>query len=340
MFSKKLQKTILASLVAVTTLPLFANEVNVYTHRHYDTDKKLIKLFTKKTGIKVNVVKGKAAQLIKRLEIEDEYSPADVLITVDAGRLELAKNKGLLQPIKSKILNKNIPSYLREPKGHWFGLTKRARVIVYNKDRVTPDMLSTYEDLADPKWKGKIAIRSSKNIYNQSLLASLISHNGKEASQKWAKGVVNNFARIPTGNDRDQAKAIVAGIGDIAVMNTYYIGRMSASKSAGDRKVIENVGVFFPNQKGRGTHVNISGAGVTKHSKNKENAIKYLEFLSSKDAQTIYAQANFEYPVLKGIEPSEIVKSWGKFKEDSLSMETLGNLNVEAVRIFNNVGWR
>lgn len=340
MFSNKIKKVVLSSIIAATTLPLFANEVNVYSHRHYATDKELIKMFTEKTGIKVNIVKGKAAQLIKRLEIEGEYSPADVLITVDAGRLDLAKNKGLLQPISSEVLNKNIPEYLRDPDGSWYGLTKRARVIVYNKNKITPDMLSTYEDLADPKWEGKIAIRSAKNIYNQSLLASLIAHNGKEEAQKWAKGMVNNFARVPKGNDRDQAKAIVAGIGDVAVMNTYYIGRMSASEDPGDKWVVENIGVFFPNQEGRGTHINISGAAVAKHSKNRENAIKYIEFLSSKEAQTIYAQANFEYPVLEGIESSDIVKSWGKFKEDSLPMDTLGNLNVEAVKIFDEAGWR
>ncbi len=340
MFSKKLKKVVLASLVAATTLPLFANEVNVYSHRHYATDKKLIKMFTKQTGIKVNIVKGKAAQLIKRLEIEGEYSPADVLITVDAGRLELAKQKGLLKSINSEVLNNNIPEYLRDPDGSWYGLTKRARVIVYNKNKITPDMLSTYEDLADPKWKGKIAIRSSKNIYNQSLLASIIAHDGKEAAAAWAKGVVDNFARVPRGNDNDQAKAIAVGIGDIAVMNTYYIGRMSSSRVTGDRKVIENIGVFFPNQDGRGTHINISGAAVAKHSKNTENAIKYIEFLASKEAQTIYAQANFEYPVLKGVESSDLVKSWGSFKEDSLSMDTLGKLNVEAVRIFDKAGWR
>lgn len=340
MFLKNSKKTILSALVMATLTPLFANEVNVYSHRHYDTDKKLNKMFTEKTGIKVNIVKGKSSALIKRLEVEGEYSPADILVTVDAGRLELAKMKGLLQSVSSDILHNNIPAHLRDPNGNWFGLTKRARVIVYNKNKITPDMLSTYEDLADPKWKGKISIRSSKNIYNQSLLASLISHNGKDASYKWAKGIVDNFSRVPRGNDKDQAKAIVAGIGDVAVMNTYYIGRMSASKVSGDRKVVENLGIFFPNQKGRGTHVNISGAGVTKYSKNRENAIKYIEFLSSKEAQTIYAQANFEYPVLKGVEPSELVKSWGTFKEDSLSMETLGRLNVEAVRVFDKVGWR
>lgn len=334
------KKSILILITASLTLPLFANEVNVYSHRHYATDKKLNKMFTKQTGIKVNIVKGKAAQLIKRLEIEGEYSPADVLTTVDAGRLEMAKSKDLLQPINSLVLNKNIPSHLRDPDGMWYGLTKRARVIVYNKDKVDPKELSTYEDLSNPKWKGKVAIRSSNNVYNQSLLASLVAHNGEDAALNWSKGLVDNFARTPKGNDRDQAKAIVAGIGDIAVMNTYYIGRMANSKDKADRKIAEKIGVFFPNQNDRGTHVNISGAGVTKYSKNKQNAIKYIEFLSSKQAQIIYAQANYEYPVLKGVKSSKLVESWGEFKEDSLGMDQLGKLNSQAVRIFDKAGWR
>ena len=330
----------LTLLLTLAGVVLASGEVNVYSHRHYATDKKLNNMFTEKTGIKVNIVKGKASQLIKRLEIEGKYSPADVLTTVDAGRLELAKSKGLLQPIESEILNKNIPSHLRDKDGQWYGLTKRARVIVYNKDRVKPSELSSYEDLADPKWRGKVAIRSSNNVYNQSLLASLVAHNGEEEALKWAKGVVKNFARTPKGNDTDQAKAIVAGIGDVAIMNTYYIGRLSDSKRANERALVEQIGVFFPNQEGRGTHINISGAGVAKHSKNRENAIKYIEFLSSKEAQTLYAQANYEYPVLEGVESSDLVKSWGDFKEDSLEMGTLGRLNAEAVRTFDKAGWR
>lgn len=340
MFNKLVTKGILSALAVCMATPLFSSEINIYTHRHYATDKKLNALFTKETGIKVKIVKGKSSQLLKRLEIEGEYSPADILITVDAGRLQIAKTKGLLQAISSKKLNNNIPSHLRDPDGMWYALTKRARVIVYSKDRVNPKELSTYEDLINPKWEGKIAIRSSNNVYNQSLLASLIAHNKEKEATKWAKGMVKNFARKPKGNDRDQAKAIAAGIADIAVMNTYYIGRMANSKDPAEQDVTQKIGVFFPNQKGRGTHVNISGAGVTKYSKNKENAIKYLEFLASKKAQTIYAQANYEYPVLKGVESSDLVKSWGSFKEDSLPMNTLGQLNSKAVKIFDKAGWR
>jgi len=340
MISIKFKKTILGTLLISNILPLLASEVNVYSHRHYATDKKLNKMFTEQTGIKVNIVKGKASQLIKRMEIEGEYSPADVLITVDAGRLEIAKEKGLLQSSSSKVLDKNIPKHLKDSDNMWYGLTKRARVIVYSKDRINPSELSTYEDLVNKKWKNKIAIRSSNNIYNQSLLASLIAHNGKEKSLDWANGVVQNFARKPKGNDSDQAKAIVAGIADIAVMNTYYIGRMSNSKDPAEQEVAKKIGVFFPNQSGRGTHVNISGAGVAKYAKNKENAIKYIEFLSSKVAQTIYAQANYEYPVLEGVEPSDLVKSWGDFKEDSLPIDTLGKLNAQSVKLFDKAGWR
>ena len=340
MFNKLFTKGVLGALTVCLASPLFSSQINVYTHRHYATDKKLNEMFTKETGIKVKIVKGKSAQLLKRLEIEGEYSPADILITVDAGRLQIAKSKDLLQSISSDKLNQRIPAHLRDPDGMWYGLTKRARVIVYSKDRVDPKELSTYEDLANPKWKKKIAIRSSNNVYNQSLLASLIAHYGEKEALTWAEGMVENLARKPKGNDRDQAKAIAAGIADVAVMNTYYIGRMANSKDPAEQKVTKQIGVFFPNQNDRGTHVNISGAGIAKYSKNKENAIKYIEFLSSKKAQTIYAQANYEYPVLKGVEPSDLVKSWGDFKEDSLPMNTLGELNSKAVKIFDKAGWR
>jgi len=340
MFNKLFSKGVLSALTICLAAPLFASEINVYTHRHYATDKKLNEMFTKETGIKVKIVKGKSSQLLKRLEIEGEYSPADILVTVDAGRLQIAKTKGLLQSISSDKLNNAIPSHLRDPDGMWYGLTKRARVIVYSKERVDPKELSTYEDLANPKWKGKIAIRSSNNVYNQSLLASLIAHNGEAKSEEWAKGVVANLARKPKGNDKDQAKAIAAGIADIAVMNTYYIGRMANSKDLAEKEITDMIGVFFPNQDDRGTHVNISGVGVAKYSKNKENAIKYIEFLASKKAQTIYAQANYEYPVLEGVDSSTLVKSWGTFKEDSLPMNTLGELNSKAVKTFDKAGWR
>ncbi len=315
-------------------------EVNVYTHRHYDTDQELFEEFTKETGIKVNVVQAKADELIKKLEMEGEDTPADVLITVDAARLYRAKEKGLLQSVKSSSLEKWIPENLKDKDNQWFGLTTRGRVIVYSLDRVNPKDLSTYEDLANPKWKGKILVRSSSNEYNQSLIASMIANNGEEATEKWIKGLVANFARDPKGNDRAQATAVVAGEGDIAIMNTYYMGKMLTSSNPEEVKVAKSVGVFFPNQNNRGAHVNISGAGVTKYSKNKENAVKFIEFLASKKAQGKFASANYEYPVNSEVEVSELVKSWGEFKADKLQLELLGKYNSKAVKIADKAGWK
>lgn len=342
MFKKFTLMVIFSLLFVFSANAVYAEskEVNVYTHRHYDTDKKLFEMFTERTGIEVNVVKAEADQLIKRLELEGKNSPADVLITVDAGRLFKAKSKGLLQPITSVILNNSIPSHLRDPEGYWYGLTIRARVIVYHKDRVKPGELSTYEALTDKKWKGRILVRSSHNIYNQSLLASIIAAKGLTYAEDWAKKVVANMARKPKGNDRDQVKAIAAGIGDIALVNTYYIGKMLNSKNPQEREAAEQVGIFFPNQNDRGAHINVSGAGVTVSSKNRKNAIKLLEFLMGDDAQRLFAEANYEYPVKPGVERSEIIKSWGNFKADSINMSLLGKLNREAVEVFDRVGWR
>ena len=272
-------------------------QINIYSHRHYDSDKILFKKFTDQTGIKINVIKGSADQLIERLISEGGNSPADILFTVDAGRLHRAKVAGILQPIESKILSENIPPSMRDEDDYWFGLTVRARVLVYSKERVTPDQLSTYEDLANRKWRGKIDVRSSSNIYNQSLMASLIEANGKKKALDWAKAVRLNMARATRGSDRDQARAVAAGIADIAIMNTYYIGKLASSSDPKDHEVVKKVAIFFPNQKNRGTHINISGAGVTKSAKNKENAIKFLEFLSSAESQEVFGSINFEYPV-------------------------------------------
>lgn len=313
--------------------------VNVYSHRHYDTDQQLFKRFEELTGIEVKVVKASADELIQRLEAEGQASPADVLITVDAGRLHRAKSKGLLEPIDSSTLKSNIPVNLRDPEGYWFGLTKRARVVVFSKDRVDPADLATYEALVNSEWKGKILVRSSSNIYNQSLLASLIAASGREAAKSWAQGIAANFARSPKGNDRDQVKAIAAGEGDVAIVNTYYLGRLLNSDNPEERKAGQAVGVFFPNQDGRGTHINVSGAGLTSSSKNRENAIRFLEFLSGEEAQSAFAQANFEYPANERVEASELLDSWGKFKGDPVNLAELGRNNSEAVKIFDEVGW-
>ncbi len=335
MLKKLLVGTLLVSSIAYAT-----SEVNVYSHRHYDADKQLFNMFEKKTGIKVNVVNAKANELMKRLEKEGKNSPADVFITADVGRLYLAQQKGLLQKIDSKFLNETIPKNLREKDGHWFGLTKRARVIVYNKDKVNPSELSTYEDLTTSKWHKRVLIRKSSNIYNQSLLASMIASEGEKEAKAWAKGIVNNMARTPAGSDRDQMKAVVAGVGDVAIVNTYYVGKLLNSKKTNEVMVGKKMGVFFPNQNGRGTHINISGAGVTMSSKNRDNAIKLLEFLVSPEAQSIFANANYEYPVNPNVKPSKLLQSWGSFKEDTTPLYKFGVYNADAVKIFNEVNWK
>ncbi|MTI85082.1 MAG: Fe(3+) ABC transporter substrate-binding protein [Firmicutes bacterium] len=314
--------------------------VNLYSDRHYDTDEELFQLFTKETGVKVNVVKGKSDELIERLDREGKDTNADLLITADAGRLHRAKVKELLQPVTSEALANSIPANLRDPDKQWFGLTVRARVMVYDKDRIKPAELSTYEDLTSPKWQGKILVRSSNNIYNQSLLASFIAVNGEEQAKEWAAGMVDNMAREPKGNDRDQAKAVVAGEGDIAIMNTYYIGKMLNSSEPEEVKVAKKLGVFFPNQNTTGTHINVSGVGLTKHSKNKENAIKLMEFLAGETAQKQFVEANYEYPVNPNVEPSELLSSWGDFKTQDINLSLLGEYNRKAVEVFDQVGWK
>jgi iron(III) transport system substrate-binding protein len=314
--------------------------VNLFTSRHYDIDDEIYADFTKETGIQVNVIKGKESELIERLTREGEATEGDIFFTADAGKLHQAKESGLLQPIESDVLAANIPDNLRDPENEWYGFTKRARVIVYAKDRIDPSQLSTYEDLADPKWKGKVLIRSSENIYNQSLVASFIELNGEEQSKQWATGIVANMAREPKGGDTDQVKAVVAGEGDIAISNTYYVGRLLNSTNPEEVKVGEQVGIFFPNQETTGTHINVSGAGVTKHSKNKENAITFLEFLSSPEAQKKFAEANNEYPVHPEVEASETLKSWGDFKSQDIKLSILGERNTEAVKLFNEAGWK
>ncbi|MGY6523736.1 MAG: Fe(3+) ABC transporter substrate-binding protein [Mongoliitalea sp.] len=314
--------------------------VNVYTHRHYEADQQLFDMFTEATGIKVNVVSASADELIQKLELEGPNSPADVLITVDAGRLYRAQTKDLLQSVSSDVLNNNIPAKFREPAGNWFGLTYRARILAYSVDRVNPEELSTYEALTEENWKGRVLTRSSENIYNQSLLASVIAHKGSEGAAEWAAGLLGNMARAPKGSDRDQVKAVASGEGDVAIVNTYYIGIMLNDANEEERKAAEKIGIFFPNQDDRGTHINISGAGVTKYAPNKDNAIKLLEFLSSKDAQEFLANINFEYPVNPAAAFSEQLLKWGTFKADDINLSVLGENNSEAVVIFDKVGWK
>ena len=332
--------TVIAAALAAAGPALADGEVNVYSHRHYDTDQELYDRFRELTGITVNVLQGSADELIERLSREGAASPADVLMTVDAGRLVRAQAMGLLQPASSALLDANVPAHLRDPDGHWFGLTRRARVIVYHPDRVSPAALSTYADLTHPRWQGRILIRSSSNIYNQSLLASIIAHEGEAAAAAWAAGLVANMARAPQGNDRDQMKAVVAGEGDLAIVNTYYVGRLINSADQYEREVGAQVRVFFPNQGDRGAHVNVSGAGVTAGAGNRGNAVELLEFLTGAEAQERFSAANYEYPVNPAVTPSSLLQSWGAFVADDLPLHRLGDLNADAVRVFDHAGWR
>jgi iron(III) transport system substrate-binding protein len=341
---KTILKTTLITIFGIILFSCGSGEkedvVNVYTHRHYEADQQLFDKFTEATGIKVNVVSASADELIQKLELEGASSPADVLITVDAGRLHRAEEKGLLQSVSSETLASNIPSKFRDPDGFWFGLTYRARILAYSTERVKPEELSTYEALAEPEWKGRVLTRSSENIYNQSLLASVIAHHGKEGAQEWAAALLANMARDPKGSDRDQVKAVAAGEGDVAIVNTYYIGIMLNDSNEEERKAAEKIAIFFPNQDGRGTHINISGAGVTKYAPNKENAIKLIEFLSNAESQEFLANINFEYPVNPNVEFSPMLKNWGDFKSDDLNLSVLGDNNSDAVVIFDQVGWK
>ena len=314
--------------------------LNLYSARHYDTDNALYESFSKKTGIKVNLVEAKAEELIERIKSEGANSPADLIITVDAGNLSRAKEAGILQPVSSKVLETAVPASLRDPEGHWFGLSKRARVIVYNKDKVKPSDLSTYEALTDPKWKGRILVRSSNNVYNQSLVGSMLEVNGPQKTEEWARGVVANFARPPEGNDTAQIKAVAAGQGDIAIANTYYVARLLKSDKPEDKAIAQKIGVFFPNQNERGAHVNISGGGVVKTAPNKEGAIKFLEYMVSPEAQEIFAKSNYEYPVLEGAALDPVVASLGQFKADATNAAAFGKNNPEALKIMDRAGWK
>lgn len=335
----------LALTLALLSAPLAAfaeGEVNVYSSRQEQLIKPILDKFTAASGIKVNLVSGKDDALIERLKLEGENSPADILMTADAGRLSRAKDLGLSQAVESEILTTAIPENLRDPENQWFGLTYRARPIFYVKEKIKPEDLSTYADLADPKWKGKICVRSSDNIYNQSMLASMIASQGAEAATKWAEGLVQNFARPPEGGDRDQLKAAAAGLCDLAISNTYYYGQMLAGEAAEDKAAAEKVAIFWPDQgdQGRGTHINVSGATVTKAAKNKENAVKLLEYLVGDEAQAWYAEHNQEYPVKTTVPASSLLKGWGDFKADSINLSELGKHNAEAVKIMDTVGWK
>jgi iron(III) transport system substrate-binding protein len=319
----KLSRSLLAATLSAglaTSISLApaqaAGEVNIYSYRQEVLIRPLLTRFSKQTGIKVNVVFAKSG-MIARLKAEGANSPADAILTVDAGRLIRAKQAGVLQPIVSEKLAAAIPAQYRDPEGYWFGMTVRGRPIIYAVGRVKPSELST-----------------------QSMLASMIAHNGVAKTEAWAKGFVANFARKPKGGDRDQIRAVAAGVCDIAIANTYYLAGMTNAKRASDREAARKVKVFWPNQSGRGAHVNISGAGVTKSSKNRANAIKLLEFLASDEAQRIYANKVLEYPVKPGIAVAEVLEGWGKFKADQLKLAELAKHNADAVKVADRAGWR
>jgi len=323
--------------------PVDAGEVNLYSSRHYDTDLALYDDFTKQTGIKVNLIEADADALIERIQSEGEFSPADILITVDAGRLWRAEEAGVLAPVTSDVLAERIPAHLRHPDGLWFGLSTRARIIIYNKAAGVPEGLANYADLANPAFKGDICMRSSSNIYNISLLSSIIAHQGAPAAEAWAKGVVANFKQAPQGNDTSNIEAVAAGECRISLVNTYYLARFAGGDAAG-RAVFDKIGVIFPDQpgasgKGRGTHVNISGAGVVKTAPNRENAVKFLEYLTSQSAQRYFADGNNEYPAAAGLKANSAVETLGRFKPDTLNAAEIGRNQAAAVKLFDRAGW-
>jgi iron(III) transport system substrate-binding protein len=315
-----------------------AEEVNVYSYRQPQLIDPLLKAFTAKTGIKANVVYA-ADGLNERLAAEGRNSPADVLLTVDAGRLSEAKDAGLTQPVESAVLEKRIPAQYRDPDKHWFGLTMRGRVVYASKDRVKQDSI-TYEDLADPKWKGKVCVRSGQHVYNTSLVATIIAHKGEEFAENWLKGVRDNLAHKPAGGDREQARDIASGRCDLALGNTYYMALMMTNdKNPEQKRWAAAIRLMFPNANDRGTHVNISGVAMSKYAPHHDAALKLMEFLASEDAQKIYATANNEYPVGPGVQPSAIVAGWGTLKADPLPLENIGKYRKRASELVDKVNF-
>ena len=319
-------------------------EVNIYTSRHYDSDAQLYADFTEQTGIEVNIISAKGKALIERLRSEGENSPADIFITVDAGNLWKVQDYGLFRPIKSALINSIVPKSYRGEKNEWVALAKRARVIFYNKEKYSYQDLKNlnYEDLNSIKWKNKLAIRSSNNLYNQSLVASLISRYGETYTEKWAKGLVKNFARKPQGNDRGQIIAVANNEADLAIANSYYLGLMLSGKK-GEKQLSagKKVNILFPSQEKNGAHINISGAGIIKSSKNYENAIKFLEFVISEKAQKHLINNTYEYPINSKVKPSPLIEQFGlNFKEDSIKVSEFGKYNSAALKLMDRVGWQ
>ena len=314
-------------------------ELNLYSARHYQTDEALYAGFTRQTGIKINRIEGKEDELIERIRNEGANSPADILITVDAARLANAHELGLFAPVKSKLLEARIPAHLRAD--DWFSFSTRARVIVYAKDSINPADVQNYADLADPKLKGKVCTRSGSHPYNLSLMAAIIAHQGEARADAWARGVVANFARAPKGGDTDQIKAVAAGECAVTIANTYYVARLMRSDKAEDKKTMEKVGVVWPDQKGAGTHLNVSGGGMLKYAPHRQAAVKFLEYLASDEAQRYFADGNNEWPAVASVKVSNpALEKLGKFKADTLPVGSLAMYRAKAQMIFDRAGYR
>lgn len=328
------------AVVAVTLLaaPVGAAELNIYSHRQPFLIKPFLEAYKKKTGTKINIVYASKG-LAQRLQAEGARTPADIVLTVDIARLSVYADKKLLAAVDSKVLKRNIPAHLRDPDNRWFAFSKRARIIAVSKKAADTNGIKRYEDLADAKWRGRICSRPGSHVYNRALVASVIHRHGKEKAVEWGTGVINNLARRPQGNDRAQVKAIYEGVCDIAIINNYYFGKLKYSNKKTQQKWADAVRLIFPNQSGRGTHVNISGGGVVKHSKHKAEAVKFLEFLTSREAQDLYGRINFEYPVNPAVPASEELKSWGEFKEDQMPIARISELAPEAQKVIDQVGW-
>jgi iron(III) transport system substrate-binding protein len=330
-----------ASLGASATVSAQTNLLNLYSSRHYQTDESLYSNFTKATSVKINRIEAAEDPLIERIRNEGAASPADVLITVDAGRLWRAEQMGLFQPVESKMLQSHLPAHLRAANNLWFGFSTRARVIVYNKAMVNAADVQNYEDLANPRLKGKVCIRSGSHVYNLSLMSALIEHWGEDKAEAWARAVVANFARSPKGGDTDQITAVAAGECGVALVNTYYYARLAGSEKPQDRKLMENVALVWPNQKSFGTHINVSGAGVLKNAPHKAAAVQYLEYLASGAAQTYFASGNNEWPAVSGSPlGNKTLEAMGNFKADTLNISALGKNQPAAQKLFDRAGFR
>lgn len=316
------------------------NEINIYSSRHYDTDIALYSNFTEETGIHVNLIEGSSDELIERIRNEGINSPADLLITVDAGRLWRASQAGILSVHESELIEQTISEQMRDSEGKWVGLSERVRGIVYNINTVDPSSLRGYYELGDSYWEGRLCVRSSNNIYNQSMIASMMETYGTERTEAWARRVVHNFARPPQGGDTDQIRAVAAGICDVALANHYYLARLMQSASEQDQMVASSVSIYFPPAEFGGTHVNISGAGITAHSPNRENAIRFLEYLTTEQAQILYAVGNNEFPVLEGLQLPDALDLFGTYESDLVNVSMYGENNPEAIRIMDRAGWR